>query len=151
MIKIISHRGNLSGKTTDENKTSYIDAAISESFDVEVDVWMVDNTLYLGHDEPQYKISSEWIEKRKNFLWIHAKNKDALSFCLNNNFHVFWHNTDDYTITSRGYVWAFPGKYVSGNLCVGVLPELHWTISETYLQNFFGVCTDYPTKFLTKS
>ena len=69
---IISHRGNLEGPLPNkENSLEYIDDAIHQGFLVEVDLWVVSKELYLGHDKPQYKISSEWIEKRKNFLWIH--------------------------------------------------------------------------------
>ena len=40
---LISHRGNLNGKTDDENKPKYIEEAFSQGFDVEVDVWYIDN------------------------------------------------------------------------------------------------------------
>ena len=26
------------------------------------------------------------------------------------NCHYFWHQEDDYTITSKGIIWAYPGK-----------------------------------------
>ena len=26
------------------------------------------------------------------------------------NFNYFWHQEDDYTLTSEGYVWVYPGK-----------------------------------------
>ena len=81
MKYLISHRGNLSGKAPNlENKPNYIDNAIYEGFDVEIDVWYKDNQLYLGHDKPQYSITIEWIENRKEKLWIHCKNIEAIIF-----------------------------------------------------------------------
>ena len=53
----ISHRGNLEGPIrSEENKIDYINNAINQNFDVEIDVWFKNNNFYLGHDEPQYKI-----------------------------------------------------------------------------------------------
>ena len=54
---LISHRGNLNGKMPqNENHPDYIDEAIHAGYDVEVDVWMIDNELFLGHDEPNIKL-----------------------------------------------------------------------------------------------
>ena len=58
---LISHRGNLNGKTDDENKPKYIEEALSQGFDVEVDVWYDNKQFYLGHDEPQYLIQKDFL------------------------------------------------------------------------------------------
>ena len=48
---IISHRGNLDGrKPGRENKPDYIQEALDAGYDVEIDVWMINNELFLGHD-----------------------------------------------------------------------------------------------------
>ena len=55
----ISHRGNLSGpQPENENKVSYIQAAIDKGFSVEVDVIDFDghDTFTLGHDKGQEKV-----------------------------------------------------------------------------------------------
>ena len=58
----ISHRGNLDGLNPDrENSPEYIDEAIKLGFDVEIDVRTKDGELWLGHDEPQYKVSEMWL------------------------------------------------------------------------------------------
>ena len=73
-MKIISHRGNIRGAIPDhENRPSYIDCAMGSGYDVEIDLRVVDGELWLGHDEPQYKIEHSWLEPRKEFLWIHCK------------------------------------------------------------------------------
>ncbi len=106
---LISHRGNLNGKTDDENKPKYIEEALSQGFDVEVDVWYIDNQFWLGHDKPQYKVSEGFLEHHS--LWCHAKNIQAL-YVMDKNYHIhcFWHQEDDVTLTSRGFFWTYPGK-----------------------------------------
>ena len=48
-VKFISHRGNLNGpnKKT-ENTVKQIDFVINEGFECEVDVWFVDDKLFLS-------------------------------------------------------------------------------------------------------
>ena len=53
-MKIIAHRGNLSGPTQTENHPDQIKKALDLGFDVEIDVWYKENKVFLGHDFPQY-------------------------------------------------------------------------------------------------
>ena len=77
-LKIISHRGNIKGPQPDkENRPSYIDCAIGNGYQVEIDVNLRDGELWLGHDEPQYKINHKWIDERADYLWLHCKDFDA--------------------------------------------------------------------------
>lgn len=138
-MKLISHRGNLTGPNLGlENKTSYILSAIENKFDVEIDVWLRQGAIYLGHDEPQYLISKTFLDEYNSFLWCHAKNSEALSFLLENNYHCFWHQKDDYTITSKGFIWCYPkSEIVYNSICL---------FPETTKQNIFGcigICSDY--------
>jgi hypothetical protein len=141
----ISHRGNLNGPKPElENNPQYIEAAIASGFDVEVDLWANDSGLFLGHDGPQYSVPKEWLIDRTNQIWIHCKNKEALSFAMQHDLHCFFHDTDDYTITSRGYVWAYPGKKSTSTKCIKVLPELSWwEINSGWKTQFAGVCSDF--------
>jgi len=148
-MKIISHRGNLNGPDKEvENSPTQVDICISKGFDVEIDLWYDESekSLLLGHDLGEYKVDLEWLIKRRESLWIHCKNSDAL-FLLSsgeNDLHFFWHDKDDYTITNKGLIWAYPGMKLS-ELSVHVLPE--W--QNDNLDSFeygrcFGICTDYP-------
>ena len=59
-MRLISHRGNIKGPNPDqENRPWYIDEAILQGFDVEVDVWLVDDEIVLGHDFPQYYVTKK--------------------------------------------------------------------------------------------
>ncbi|AGE53449.1 hypothetical protein ATCVGM07011_198L [Acanthocystis turfacea Chlorella virus GM0701.1] len=140
----IAHRGNVSGPDVSENSPSHIDRAISLGYDAEIDVWIVDNTIYLGHDAPQYEIDEDFLEKRRNVIWCHAKNIHALQWLIGNNFNTFFHDIDDYTLTSKGVIWAYPGKeLVKGSVCV--MPEM--AEDPLYLEKnkdiISAVCSDY--------
>jgi hypothetical protein len=136
----ISHRGNTNGRFESyENEPNYIDKAISDGYDVEVDVWVIDNTIYLGHDEPQYGIEFRWIRDRGTRLWIHCKNIDALLFFKECGYplNYFWHQKDDVTITSLGYFWTYPGKQITKNSII-VMPEIY----NDDISKCIGICSD---------
>lgn len=137
-MKFIAHRGNIYGPSLEqENNPDYILSAINSGFDVEVDVRIINDKIYLGHDEPQYEVDMSFLTSIKDFSWFHAKNKEALEFLLKNKFHTFWHQEDDYTITSNGIVWAYPNIPTSG---IYVMPELYNTPIN---KDCVGICTDY--------
>jgi hypothetical protein len=135
----ISHRGNINGRFESyENEPNYIDKAIDERFDVEVDVWYVGGVFYLGHDAPMYGLDFDWLNKRRYHLWIHCKNTEALSFFNSTKFHYFWHENDTATLTSQGFIWAFPGKQPI-NDSIAVMPEIH----NDDVSKCLGICSDY--------
>lgn len=151
---VISHRGNLRGSNPSmENRPDYIDDAIDAGFDVEVDVWLQDDQWWLGHDQPQYQVSWAWLVCRKERLWAHVKNTEAL-VRLNDldkspyhmhrspNLHYFWHDSDRAALTSRGFIWAFPSETAIPR-SIAVMPEL----AHGDLNSVLGVCTDYPEQY----
>lgn len=133
----ISHRGNINRiNEKDENKPSYILNALEKNFDVEVDIWLKDNSFFLGHDEPQYKVDENFIKTKR--LWFHAKNIDAFHKLLDLKSVCFWHQNDEVTLTSNGFIWTYPGKQLT-NKSICVLPELNKK-SEFKCA---GICSDY--------
>jgi len=141
---LISHRGNTNGKFESyENEPTYIDKAISEGFDVEVDIWVLAGILFLGHDRPQYGIDYNWLQERKNKLWIHCKNIEALQFCDDRlDLHYFWHENDTVTLTSQSTIWAYPGKQPIKN-SIAVMPELY---GDNIIE-CLGICSDFIKKY----
>ena len=137
---IIAHRGNLNGINQKcENDPSYLQKAIDLNFFVETDIWHINNKFFLGHDKPDYLIDYEWIEKRSKYLWLHAKNIEALEMLyLNKKLNVFWHETHKVTITSKGFLWLYPGNYSKNGITVILDKPENKKIS-----NIFGVCSDY--------
>lgn len=149
---IISHRGNIRGPVPDkENRPSYIDCAIGNGFHVEIDVRSIGGELWLGHDEPQYKIDHNWLNKRRHYLWIHCKNLEAAKECW--AYHSFCHSDDPFTYTSTGKIWLHNDNSESivfdNNV---IIPRISRTDVESFKENnFYGtpfaVCTDYPAMF----
>jgi hypothetical protein len=147
-MRYISHRGNINGRIESvENHPNYIYDTIVNGYDVEIDVWYVDGNLWLGHDEPQYQIELDWLIKQSPFLWIHCKNTEALSYFSqynigNNTFNFFWHEEDTATLTSKAYIWAYPGKQPIGG-SIAVMPEIH----NDNISKCWGICSDYVKKY----
>tara|TARA_R100000353_G_scaffold166902_1_gene128665 strand:+ start:179 stop:613 length:435 start_codon:yes stop_codon:yes gene_type:complete len=142
MIKI-AHRGNTVGSNPLENAPEYIDKSLSEGYEAEIDVWYYNDGLWLGHDNPTYMVDISWLQDRHNRLWCHAKNFEALNYLLTfQKINVFWHQQDNYTVTSQGYIWAYPGQYGSEVKTIAVLPT-----PAMKLENFYGICSDDFTQF----
>ena len=138
-MKLIAHRGNINGKIESlENNPNYIDSAISDGYDVEIDVWLIDGNLFLGHDNPQYEVDDRWLEERINNLWVHCKNIDLLNWVRSTSLHYFWHESDTITLTSKNYIWAYPGKQPIMN-SIAVMPELN----NDDITKCIGICSDY--------
>ena len=137
---LISHRGNISGKNSKlENNPDYIIEA-KKGFDVEVDVWFKNNKFYLGHDYPKFEVKQKFLKQKK--IWCHAKNFQAISALNKIKAHYFWHQKDDYTITSKGIIWVYPGKkLIKNSICV--LPKNTRKLPISCL----GICSDYIEKF----
>ena len=142
MLKI-AHRGNINGPDPDmENTIEAIFIAIGKGYDVEIDVWVIDNIIYFGHDEPQRIIDNFIINKIGKSGWFHCKNLEAVSFFINNysSFNYFWHDNDDYTLTSSGYIWTYPGKQVTDK---SIIVELAIPNVSEYNCIPYGICSDY--------
>jgi hypothetical protein len=142
-MKLISHRGNTNGAYESyENEPNYIDKAIKEGYDVEIDMWWVDGRIYLGHDKPQYGVSDEWLGERVDKLWVHCKNIELLYWIRNTALHYFWHENDTVTLTSKNYIWVYPGKQpIIGS--IAVMPE----INNDDVSYCIGICSDYIKNF----
>src|SRR5215472_14024925 len=96
---LISHRGNIDGLyPAEENRPEYIDRAIAAGYDVEMDVRFIGRQLFLGHDTPDYPVSLEWLLQRKDWLWVHCKNFNALSALIDEDLRVFYHQKENHTI-----------------------------------------------------
>jgi hypothetical protein len=143
---LISHRGNINGSFEYyENEPTYIDLSVKKGYDVEVDVWCIDNMLFLGHDDPKYGVDLQWFKDRLFNLWIHCKNIDALSYLKESGyqFNYFWHQEDDVALTSLGFFWTYPGKKLTTN-SIAVMPE------KSKFENLSlakGVCSDFIEKY----
>jgi len=139
-MKHIAHRGNIHGPSKEENKPDYIRETLNSGYDVEVDVWYVNDGYFLGHDEPRYEVDEEFL--LQDGLWLHSKNIDALGK-LHKKTNTFFHNIDDAVLTSLGYIWIFPNKQIThfSDKCVIVIQNnSEYNIDQ--IKNCYAVCSD---------
>lgn len=152
-MKLIAHRGNTAGPNPlEENRPEYIESAIDKGFDVEIDIRYStsEELFFLGHDDPQYMVDWEWLGKYNDRLWIHCKDLDSLyqfNFVLDVFnpiiFNYFWHQDDQFTLTSKNYIWTYPGHRHTPNSVV-VMPELIYKdITQVKNLNCYAVCSDF--------
>ena len=140
-MKIISHRGNVRGPLADrENRPSYIDCAIGNGYDVEIDVRLIAGQLWLGHDEPQYKVEHSWLHPRKEYLWIHCKDLAAAKECW--EYQSFCHTSDPYTYTSTGKIWLHDlSMKIDNNVIIPMIDDIDYAPMKG---KPYAICTDHP-------
>jgi hypothetical protein len=153
---LIAHRGNTVGPNSEkENHPDYILQALQQGFHVEIDAWIINGEVVLGHDAPTYEATNEFLENgrfssaNRHFkyrhwlepaLWIHCKNFEALNDDIFFKSHRFFHDQDDFTLTNSGFIWTYPRMLPLAENSIAVMPErvLDWGFSEAG-----GVCSDY--------
>lgn len=140
----IAHRGNLNGPVPSrENRPDYIEKALERGHLAEIDLRAVGRELFLGHDFPQYRISREWIERRKDFLLIHLKDHASVALVRDSGWHTFCHSNDPYTVTSRGYTWLHDMSLPSTDATI--VPLLTMDLIRAYpaIRTVYGICSDF--------
>jgi hypothetical protein len=145
---VISHRGNINGpKPEFENNPANIVGAMGRKLVCEIDVWLLNNQWYLGHDFPKYPVKWEWLNLHKAMLICHAKNVAAFEELLANRLHTFMHQNDPMVLTSHNYIVCMHYVGWPKNKAIVMCPEL---VSPTLFNASlpFAVCTDYPVRFI---
>ena len=151
-MKIISHRGNLLGPDKLlENNPQHIRQILKDypSLLVELDIWVLNYDLFLGHDRPEYLIHRNYLFDYliPNRTYLHLKSLETVSFFSENNldlrYNCFYHNNDSLVFTSLGEKWCYPGVYIRTGITV-------MTDDSSPPSRVSGICTDYPLKFLVK-
>lgn len=147
-IKLISHRGNIFGPNPDkENKVPYIQEALDLGHDCEIDVWLLQGNIFLGHDGSTEPLDLNFLKENSGKIWVHCKNLNALEYLISlKGINCFFHDSDDYTLTSHGYIWAYPGRELSPR-SVCVLPERS---GFKLIPPMYGICTDFVDRISKK-
>lgn len=144
-MKVISHRGNIRGTISEkENRPSYIDCAIAQGFDVEVDIRYINGKFYLGHDGPEYVVNKKWIDLRKNNLWFHCKDpSSAYQLSLLSEVKYFCHTFDSHVLISNGMLWIHDLDHTTPNCIIPLLDSKSISKYAEY-SGVYGICTDFP-------
>jgi YrbI family 3-deoxy-D-manno-octulosonate 8-phosphate phosphatase len=142
-MKFIAHRGNLQGpRPQDENKPTYLQAALDAGFDVEIDVTYKDGKFYLGHDRPMHVVDRGFFANKR--VWSHAKTLDTLfELAKYQDANAFYHTEEDVVVTTRGWIWNHAKTPVASERSVLVKLEHDPCLLETSA-HAHGICSDYP-------
>jgi hypothetical protein len=145
-MKLIAHRGNYNYDKQGENSPEKIDYCINKlGYDVEIDLYSINNNLFLGHDAPIYPITLKYLYDNINNLWIHCKNEEALYSLIHTNFNYFWHQNDDFTLTSYNFIWTYPEKqqrYSSKQVILDFDPITKEKYKYYKSKCIYGLCSD---------
>lgn len=146
-IRIIAHRGLLQGPDSfKENNPKFIENSLVMGYDCEIDLWVVQGKYYLGHDEPRYEVPESFLERWKSNLFVHCKNFDCLK-SMPTDMNYFWHENDEFTITSKGQIWAYYKREIAAEGTIVVMPEV---VGTKLVKEIFGICTDWPDLYRRK-
>ncbi len=148
----ILHRGLTHGPDLSlENNENRILERIAEGWEIEMDVWFLSGSWWIGHDHPTTLLQHRELLTHPQ-CWIHCKNLDAL-YHIPKESHHFVHDRDVATLTSKNYIWYNINQFITPNpnsskKSVIVLPEKS-TFSKETIWNATAVCSDYlPLHFL---
>ena len=146
--QFVCHRGNLESKfVPDENRPDILDRRIRDGFGVELDVWCSEDQYWLGHDEPQYEVSFDWLMKDGAKKYIHCKDGPTFEHLLlqcgreGYNPHLFYHTKEDYALTTRGHVIVHPGVHLL-DCSINMMPEMGAEKPWGEYYRAFAVCSD---------
>jgi len=140
--RFIAHRGNRYGANpARENKPDYLMEALAEGFDVEMDVWLMPEGWFLGHDAPEHPVALTFLFASN--CWLHCKNGAALALLSTfPGVNCFFHQGDDYTLTSKGYVWTYPNRPLpEGNKTIAVMCGRTQDVLQQN-KGLAGICAD---------
>jgi hypothetical protein len=142
-MKLISHRGNIDSiKSNLENNPDYILEAINLGYDAEIDIRLIGNELFLGHDTPDYKVELSWLLNLKDCLWVHTKNFEALEYLIDSDLRIFYHQLEAHTIIhNTKLIWSHNLSEASPK---SVIPLLSLEdINKWEQKKVYGICSDY--------
>lgn len=143
-MKYIAHRGLIAGPNKNlENQPDQIKLMLEQGFDCEIDLREIKGQLFLGHDQADTVVDPDFLFAAG--LWIHCKNHGALIWCSQHGrrLNYFWHDSDAYTLTSQGFIWAYPGQVTGPGPTVQVMPELADPALNNIDWQSHAICSDW--------
>jgi hypothetical protein len=141
-MRWILHRGNNNGPMSIENNPIKIYDLLMKGYEIEIDVWYMNNKLFLGHHKPEHEIHEYFLDHTG--LWIHCKDAETLEYMNTNkkDLHYFYHTNEDYVLTSKGYIWCYVGKAALENSVIVMPEKANYNWNELERKNCI-ICSDY--------
>jgi hypothetical protein len=138
---LISHKGNLEGPNPSrENHPDYIKRALWYEFHVEVDVWMIKDKWFLGHDGPEYPVEYRFLNDSR--FYLHCKNLESLTYLATSEkteCDFFAHGNDNWVLTGKGRLWTYPREATGPN---SIIVDFSKDAVKNH-SGIYGLCADY--------
>jgi hypothetical protein len=148
----ISYQGIFDGSNyEDANTPKQIGKALSAGFSVNIDVWRIDNKLFVGNNQPTIEVTERYIQG--NRFWINAKNADMQDWIETQSSRLypnyFWFQSPTpppaYTTASNGKLIT-PGTVPINSNSVMYLPEIDDRSLFTMVKvRAYAICSTYLT------
>jgi hypothetical protein len=148
----ISYRGIYDGNNfEDANTPKQIQKAISNGFNVMMDVWKEGSKFYLGNDQPITEVSEKYLQNKR--FWLNARNTEMQNYLTAQPHSLypnyFWFVSPmpppPYVVASNGKLIT-PGTVPINNNSVIYLPEISDTaMFSTVNLKCYGITSSYLT------
>jgi hypothetical protein len=148
----ISYQGIYDGQNyEDANTPKQINKALGKGFSCLINVWRVDNKLYVGTEQPVIEVTEKYIQGPR--FWINAVNEDmqtwiaTQSSTLYPNYFNFAASTPPppYATASNGKLIT-PGTVPINTDSVMFLPEINDRSLYTMVKvKSYGICSGFLT------
>jgi len=147
----ISYQGIYDGQNfEDANTPSQITKALNYGFSCMVDVWRIDNQLYLGTLIPNIPVTEKYLQG--NRFWINARNQNMQDWIqtqpskLYPNYFWFENDTESTPATTSGGQIITPGTVPINNTSIIFLPEIDdRAMFSTVHLKCYGICSSFLT------
>ena len=146
----ISYQGIYDGSNyEDANTPPQISKALQRGFSCLIDVWRIDNKLYVGNNQPTIEVTERYIQG--NRFWINAKNTDMQTWIASQpsnlypNYFHFDASTPPppYATASNGKLIT-PGTVPINTNSVMFLPEINdRSLFSMVNVRCYAVCSTY--------
>jgi hypothetical protein len=145
----ISYQGIYDGKDFESaNTPNQIGNAFNNGYSCMVDVWRIDNKLYVGSEEAPIEVTEKYLQG--NRFWLNARNTDMVNWVaaqprkLYPNYFSFSNDTESNDATASGGQIITPGTVPVSNLSIIFLPEIEDRgLLSTVKLKCYGVCSVY--------
>jgi len=147
----ISYQGIFDSQNfEDANTPAQIGRAFNAGYSCMVDVWRVNNQLYLGSFEPTTEVTEKYLQGVR--FWINARNVDMQTWLttqpskLYPNYFWFPNTTESTPVTTSSGKLITPGTVPINNTSIIFLPEIDdRSLFSTVQLKCYGVCSTYLT------
>lgn len=147
----ISYQGIYDGQNyEDANTPNQIGKAFNNGFSCMVDVWRVDDKLYVGTAENLIEVTAKYLQGRR--FWINAMNTDMQDWIVTQSStlypNYFWFDspTENTNANTSGGQIITPGTVPVDNTSIIFLPEIQdRSLFSTVKLRCYGVCSTYLT------